>query len=129
VSGKCSFTNPEHPQKALLPIAVSVSGKCTSTKPEHPEKAAMPIAVNLSGMTTFFLSFHLYVNASFGTVSHPRKESAKSNIIGAAIAEAVIQPSWCEEVSVGAEVMVVSGAHPYYGTPSGRCRCYPVLLS
>jgi hypothetical protein len=110
--GRRSSINPEHPEKALLPIAVSEFGRCSSTNPEHPEKAVMPIAVNLSGMNPFFFAFHLCANARSGTVSHPKKESAKSKI-GVVIVDVLIQPSRYEDVSVGADVLLVSGTHSY----------------
>ena len=54
MSSTTTLTNAvsDKPEKAALPIAVTLSGMVTDVKPLQPRKASCPIDVTLSGMVT-----------------------------------------------------------------------------
>ena len=45
--------NPEQPEKADLPIVVTLFGMVTDVNPEHSWKADLPIVVTLLGINVF----------------------------------------------------------------------------
>ena len=49
---KFTVVKPVQPEKAPLPIEVTLLGMVTSVKPVQPEKAELPIEVTLLGMVT-----------------------------------------------------------------------------